>query len=376
MKFLDQSAIRRQNVLKMLQLLTGHAPRTRQSLADDAHLSLMTVSNLVEQLRAQNVLSLTPVDRSSTRSRAAGRKAENIALSGEKHLWLIIDLSGSHFFFTLMAFDLCTLLEGSAPTEGDYAQALRHFLDDTQRQIAPFLHDRQLLGVAVVTPGPYEIATDTVYNQRLPQINALHIKKECREHLGDYEYYVDEDVKFAVRAFTPLIETDSCEMLYYLFIGEGVGGAAVHSLNMMRGLNATAGDPGQLLSPEGGTFESRLSLSAFAAQLQCNVDDLPRLAQENPQLYLTALEKSADEAAAMLECVLWVLDPCRIVIDCRYAAHLEEPFVSRIRYTLSRRFAASGRRLPQFFAAPKGMSSILRGAVQVLQREWVERLWN
>ena len=82
MKPLDQSTIRKQNVRKILDLLTAKSPRTRQSLAEATGLSLMTVTNLVDQLKAQSVLELAPVARSCGIKPLSGRKAENISLRG------------------------------------------------------------------------------------------------------------------------------------------------------------------------------------------------------------------------------------------------------------------------------------------------------
>ena len=76
----------------------------------------------------------------------------------------------------------------------------------------------------------------------------------------------------------------------------------------------------------------------------------------------------------MLYSVLWVLDPSHIIIDCRYAVPLEQDFIRMIAEKLSARLAASGRRFPSICPAPQGMSSVTRGAVQVLQREWIERI--
>ena len=381
MKSLDQSAIRRQNVRSILDLLTLQSPRTRQSLAEATGLSLMTVTNLIDQLKEQEVLELVPVARSGAGKPASGRKAENISLSGARHAWLIVDLSGSHFRYTLLGFDLSVLQEKSFSAEGEYLPCLERFLCGVREEIAAPLDGRILLGVAVVTPGPYEIASDTVYNQRLPELNNVRIKALMQRCLGDYDYYVDEDVKFAVRAFSPLIEQEPCELLYYLFIGEGVGGAAVHSGNMLRGLNATAGDAGQLTTPAGVTYESLLSLSSFAAALGCPAGDirqltesLRRCAEENPQAYLCALDNAADAACDMLYSVLWVLDPSHIIVDCRYVFPFGEDFARMIRDKLSARLAASGRRFPAISPAPQGMSSVIRGAVQVLQREWIARI--
>lgn len=380
MKPLDQSDIRKQNVRRILELLTQHSPRTRQALAEATGLSLMTVTNLVDQLKAQNALELQPVPRCADAKRAAGRKAEHISLCGANHAWLIVDLSGRTFRYALLGLDLSLLKEGKSVPTGHYIPRLTAFVEEIRADIAPELKTRALLGVAIVAPGPYEISTDTVHNQRLTELNSIRIKALFRTHLGNYDYYVDEDVKFAVRAFSSLIEREHCELLYYLFIGEGVGGAAVHSGNMMRGLNATAGDAGQLPCRDGATYESKLSLSAFAARFSPTVCEPPlaesllRLAQAEPQRYRDALCQTADVVADMLFTVLWVLDPSHIIIDCRYARPFEEAFISSIENSLRARFGDAGRALPVIKPAPQGMSSVTRGAVQVLQREWIERI--
>ena len=381
MKSLDQSAIRKQNVRRILDLLTLQSPRTRQSLAEATGLSLMTVTNLVDQLKIQQVLTLSPVERCGDVKRPSGRKAENISLCGSRHAWLVVDLSGSSFRFTLLGFDLSVIVEKSYPSEGDYLPRLEAFLSSVREEIAEPLSTRTLLGAAVVTPGPYEISSDTVCNQRLPQLNNVGIKALMNRCLGPYDYYVDEDVKFAVRAFTSVIEHDPSELLYYLFIGEGVGGAAVHAGNMLRGLNATAGDAGQLTTASGATYESLLSVSSFAASLGCCTDDIKQIAEQlracaaqSPEDYLDALRHAADIASEMLYSVSWVLDPSHIIVDCHYAAPFEQDFIQQIIHSLSGRLAASGKRFPVIVPAPQGMSNVLRGAVQVLQREWIERI--
>lgn len=381
MKSLDQSSIRKQNVRRILDLLTVQAPRTRQSLAEATGLSLMTVTNLVDQLKEQQVLELAPVPRCGGERPSSGRKAENISLRGSGHAWLIVDLSGKHFRYVLLGFDLCVLCEKNCTAEGEYLSRLTAFLGSIREEIAAPLGDRELLGVAVVTPGPYEISCDTVYNQRLPELNNIRIKALMQRFLGDFDYYVDEDVKFAVRAFAPVIKQDAFELLYYLFIGEGVGGAAVHSGDMLRGLNATAGDAGQLPAPGGVTYESLISLSAFADKLGVSAQDKPQLmaqlqtfAAEQPQAYLSALKQTADCVGDMLYSVLWVLDPSHIIIDCRYALAFQGEFIRFIAERIAFLLSASGKKLPSLSAVPPGMSSVVRGAVQVLQREWIERI--
>lgn len=385
MKVIDQYTIRKQNIRKIVSLLSDGRAMTRQELAEATGVSLMTVTNLVDQLKEQNVLRFSQTVRTGRSRRCAGRIAELVALSGDNHGWLIVDLSGQRMRYSLLTFDLAALSEGGESGEGTddaYLTRLERFLEEMKAQLPQQLEGRELLGVSVVTPGPYEIDSDTVRNQRLPDLNGVRIKECFRRWLGEYDYYVDEDVKFAVRAFGSLFDAASCEVLYYLYMGEGVGGAAVHNGNMLRGMNATAGDVGQLRDGRGQVYESSLALGAFAAQLGLKAGEttetlllqLNECAEKELERYLQALKKSAEITADMLYNVLCVLDPTHVVVDCRYALPYEEKFLEDIRSALDARFAASPRMLPQLLLAPQDMSSVNRGALSVLQREWVERI--
>ena len=266
--------------------------------------------------------------------------------------------------------------------QGEYLDRLERFLLEAKACVSLALEGRELLGVAIVTPGPYEILSDTVSNQRIPQLNGVKIKALFRRCLGEYEYYVDEDVKFAVRAFSDLMVSPGCEVLFYLYIGEGVGGAAVHGGNMLRGLNATAGDAGHLIAGSRSTFESHLSTEAFARLLgmpeepsaQRLQDALLRMAEEQPRRYDEALDVMAKTTAEMLHGVLWMLDPTHVIIDCVYARPREDAFVQAVKCHLKQLFADEKRLLPQIARSDLGVSSVLRGAVHVLQRAWLERI--
>ena len=375
MKQIALSSIRRQNLVKVLDLLTLAPAMTRQELAEAAGLSQMTVTNLVDLLKEQGVLHFRPIHRECT---AQGRKADAISLTGCKKAWLLVNISNRQFIMTLLGFDLQPLLTLQDDRRGEYIPRLESFLQESAPQVLHALEGRELLGVAIVTPGPYEISSDTVYNQRLPQLNGVKIKELFRRCLGDYEYYVDEDVKFAVRAFSDLIVLNHCEVLYYLYIGEGVGGAAVHGGNMLRGLNATAGDAGHLIDRRGATYESRLSTEAFAQCLGLCESPAPetlrQLAQEDPSRYDAALDDMAVITAEMLHGVLWMLDPTHIIIDCVYARPRGDAFIQAVDKHLRAQYASENRILPQLFPGASGVSSVLRGAVRVLQRAWLDRI--
>ena len=382
MKPLVLSSIRQQNLLKLLDRLTYSPAMTRQELVDATGLSQMTVTNLVELLQKQGVVRLARARRPGDSRPARGRKAEAISLTGEEKAWLIVNISSRQFSMKLRGFDLTPLLELHDDQQGEYLPRLESFLQESREKVLAALGARELLGVAIVTPGPYEISSDTVHNQRLPQLNGVKVKELFRRCLGPYEYYVDEDVKFAVRAFSDLIVSRHCEVLYYLYIGEGVGGSAVHGGNMLRGLNATAGDAGHLLGRGGATFESRISTEAFLRKLELPIPLSPEAlpaaldayAQAHPLRYDAALDEMAAVTAKMLHAVLWMLDPTHIIVDCVYARPREDVFIAAVEKHLRQHFEGEDRLLPQLIPCAPGVSSVLHGAVSVLQRAWLERI--
>jgi len=79
-------------------------------------------------------------------------------------------------------------------------------------------------------------------------------------------------------------------------------------------------------------------------------------------------------AADMLHGVLWMLDPTHIIIDCVYARPRGDAFVQAVEKHLRTRYAGENRTLPQLFPGASGMSSVLRGAVRVLQKAWLDRI--
>lgn len=383
MKTLDQGSIREQNMVRLWEALVSRGQATRQTLATATGLSVMTVGNLVDMLLENDALRKFPVEKSNRH--AAGRKAELLEPDDTRIRWLLVNLTSRHFTYELIP--ACRRRPSAgAPYPYDaavpYADNLRAFLGGVARTLADGAADG-ILGAAVVVPGPYHVECDQVFNKRIPELNALKIKETLRQSLGAYNYYVDEDVKFAVRAFLPHHLSVGTEALYYLYIGEGVGGAILHNGTLLRGLNAVAGDAGQLRASPDADYEEQLCLNAFVARLPVQPDGdgeetllaaVERAFRESPEAYLAALAAAAERIAAMLRTIRWILDPATVVIDCRYAAFARAYFLEKIKESLVARQSPVMPDMPDILFAPVGESSLTTGAARILSAEWIRRM--
>ena len=378
MKTIDQSSIRKQNVRRILDLLSNAPEMTRNALAEKAGLSLMTVSNLVEVLKSYGVLTFTPITR--TESRASGRKAENIALSGETHAWLVLEINSRKFRFTLLGFDQSVLDHGcmSVCCECEIVECLQRFARMVRDRIALSLGQRNLLGVAILTPDSYEKHSDTIRSQHLPQtLGATALKELFRQHLGAYHYIVDKDVKYAVRAFSILMNHADCELLYFLCIGEALGGAVVHDGHLIYGHNFATGDVNLLRDEHQQPYNCQLSIGAFAAALglsDASAETLSAFALENPERYEQVLTAFVEKTADMLVHEIRSIDPNSIVVECRYAHPMAERYLQLLHDALERRINLPGHKLPELSLVPPTTNIMLAGAVHALQLEWIEQI--
>ena len=387
MKPMDQICIRRQNVTRIWDLMSRNPRMTRQKLAEASGLSLMTVTNLIDCLNRYHVLDFQPmVQPQMPGRRNAGRHADLISLNTTRHAWVILDLTDVHFRYCALSLDLATLPSSFVfPYDPlrDYNLNLKDFLRRVRGVMEQEQKTREILGVAVVVPGPYDVTQDRVNNKRVEALNRINIKALLRQETGLYDYYVDEDVKFSVRAFSDLATQHECEVLYYLYMGEGVGGAVLHNGKVMRGLNAVAGDAAQMLTPDGTSYEANLSLRTFARN--CGIDPKPSDSWEDLQAainrcalsdfsrYQAAMLKSAELVGSMLHSVSCLLDPSQVVIDCPYITLYQDQFMAHIRARLST-LLGSELAVPQMIPSPYALRCVILGATQVLSHQWIERV--
>lgn len=389
MKPFDQTGIRLHNLTRLWEVLQLEGEATRQTLSEKTNLSLMTVSNLVDTLQQNMAIGSYPLNSQAGTRRAAGRRAE-IIHPNRKHLcFLIIDLSDRFFRFSLWGVDGSMVYQSESALPAlslSYEKNLACFLQRLHSFLKADSFEKEVLGTAVISPGPYYVGEDRVFNKRVPELNQLHLKRFLGQHIPLPNIYIEEDVKFAACAYFEEPSWDTGDPLFYLYLGEGVGGAILCKGEVLRGFNAVAGDVGQLTATSGQSFESHLGMRAFAASLkidatdQINTDELltslDAFALQQPAAFDAGLMLMADVLLELLYSLIWLIDPKAIRVDCRYLLRGREKVQAKLEQGLKQRLAETLPRLPMIQLIPNELSVVYKGALRQLNREWLARMVN
>lgn len=385
MEKIDQMSIKRSNLLRFWEALEGRASITRQELADQTELSLMSITCLVNQLVDHKALTVAAPFSDPDARRPAGRRAETITVNKYDLVWMMIDLTSRCFTLCALTMDrqpLYTSPPFAYDEKKSYEENIDLFLRRARKYVDNELKGHEMMGVGVVVPGPYDLSEDRARSERVPEISEIRLKETLRYELGLYDYYVDEDAKFAVRAFFPMAQAGGSELLYYLCVGEDVSGAISHRGNVLRGQNALAGNAGTLLNTAGRPYGAALSTRAFAGAISVRDADamdeeelllaVQSVAQKTPLAYEKALEGFADETAGLLAAVARVLDPLLIVLDCRYA-QFSAAYLPRVSAALAKALGERGAP-PRLVPALSDRLSVIAGMFQVLSRQWLYKI--
>ncbi|NLC41725.1 MAG: ROK family protein, partial [Erysipelothrix sp.] len=193
--------------------------------------------------------------------------------------------------------------------------------------------------------------------------------------------FIDEDVKFASLASIVMVPGYKNKTVFYMYIGEGVGGAITVNGKVLRGASSFAGDIGQLLINENTNVEELISIEAFADEVLGNDhvktkdDDLMnqlRAFQTNqPDEFNEIFEKHCLYIALALYNVCWFIDPHAIIIECEYAGLKSESFIGYLNNTLKKKLP-DGHMILELFLSNSWIKNANIGAGITLRDRWLE----
>jgi len=229
----------------------------------------MTVKNIVDDLMAKNIIYEKKIDKSPV-----GRIPTVLNIYETIGYILAIDLSSkSILYYVIYNVYRNKVSDGyyNCNPNVSYEENLKEFIRHVKDVILKNEY-KNIIGIGISVPGVYNAEQDTVNNELIKDLNHIHLKKLFYEDFPIENIIIDHDVKLAALAEYVALGDSDLQDFYYLFIGEGVGGAFILKGEIYSGHDELAGDIGQMIVDCSGNdctnLESIVSCPSIVNEVQ------------------------------------------------------------------------------------------------------------
>lgn len=369
------NTVKKQNRAAVFEQLAVSRELTRTELAQRTNLSLGTVATVIEELVGQNAAEETKAE-----SVGVGRKPNIVRLRPEGRRILTLDLSSRDMQYEVLNLDLAPALNGIHYYDfsADYESNLRELCRvATSRLSESRISEETVVGIGVAAPGPYSPETDTISEAPQPELSSVKLT----ELLGSFFKHpivIDHDVFLATRAEVRNVKAYRRKNIFYLYLGEGVGGALASGGVVYRGAREDAGEVGNLLVCDSGRLEDLVSWNRVRARLL-------RMTAEADETWLRSefaradsgvrelILDIADAVARALHNVVWITDPHAIVIAGAYQVFGED-FIDVVRNKLADYLPRNILQGIDMLLPLEGTRSAIVGAGEMVRERWLNSL--
>jgi predicted NBD/HSP70 family sugar kinase len=338
----DLNALKRMNQLHIMNLLRSKGSLSRTQLAIISHLNNKTITNIINDLLARNIVVSIGLLKSD-----GGRKKEHFKLNNELFYSIGIDLGASHI--TTILIDL----EGHIVREKVFtfrfglkgSIILEKLINLTQQLIdeSAVNHDR-IIGIGFSAPGFFDKKSgvwDRAFN--ISGWESVPIKKILQGNFG-MEVYLQDCSRSMALAELWYGEGKSAHNFTFVDIGQGIGMGIVINGALYEGSRLKSGEIGHLMVDPGGRLctcgkrgclESVASATAITAIMQeqiglgrktkvldlvnnriddITVVDIVEAAALNDELSIEILRNAGEKLGRAISYVINLFNPEMIVI--------------------------------------------------------------
>ncbi|WSY11813.1 ROK family transcriptional regulator [Embleya sp. NBC_00896] len=244
----SQSSLHRANLDRVLHAVRMAGALTQAEIARSTGLSAATVSNIVRELKALDMVEVTPTS-------SGGRRARNVSLSRASGVVVGIDFGHRHLRVAIGDFAHRVLAEEHVPIDVDASADEGFALADRLLGVLLERADAvrgEVTGVGLGVPGPIDIDTGALGSTTiLPGWVGCHPQQEMQDRLG-LPVLVDNDANLGALGELVWGAGLGCTEMAYLKVSGGVGAGLVIGGRLYRGPGGTAGEIGHITLDESG----------------------------------------------------------------------------------------------------------------------------
>lgn len=244
----SQASLREANRARVLEVLRRYGALTQVEVATATGLSPATVSNIVKELVAAEVLDVAPTSRS-------GRRAQQVSLARTAGICVGVDFGYRHLRVAIADLSQQVLAEQRLPLPADHRAD--EGLDRAALLVGELL-DRvgsstgEVVSLGMGVPGPVDAVTGEVGSATiLPGWGGIPLADRLAARLG-VPVVVDNDANLGALGEFRHGAARGCEDAAYIKVSHGVGAGLVLGGRVFRGHGGTAGEIGHVSIDENG----------------------------------------------------------------------------------------------------------------------------
>ncbi|MBQ8276707.1 MAG: ROK family protein [Clostridia bacterium] len=342
MEYSHGQNIKRENIGAVFSAIADSGKTSRAAIAAHTGLSLMTVGKIADALVDAGVLC-----QAKNGEVTPGRKARILACAPE-HRLLLLDLTAKDFRLTVLdlSFNVCHdarhAYDGGMLCEENLIFFLRNAVVGYLASHAA----AHLIGMAVLLPGAYDAAGDSICGSRIPELSPLRPGALLQELFPALSPIMLEDTRAAAISALAELPRESADSCLWLSLDRPVSGAFMVNGRLFTGSHGESGCFGEI------TVGTNFTLDQALAGLR-EPDEL------------------ASALSAALHTVIALFDPAQIILESS-APWANEVLAERLTAHLEQKNAHRHRSLPPIAVTQKQMGRAMRGAALHLRNTWLD----
>lgn len=313
---------------RLLEVLRADGPRTRGQLAARTGLSRGTVTHLLSQLATGDLVA------ESSGTGARGRPPGVVMFSGDAGAVLAVDVDRTATCLAVTDLAARVLVEDVVELDlGDGPHAVMRVLRRRAERLTKLADRRDVWGVGVGLPGPFDLATGRlVAPAGLPAWADVAVT-EMVESVFGMPSIVDNDVR--VTALGEASVVPNADDVVVVKLGMGVGCALINSGVVQRGTRGAAGEIGHVAMASGtatcrcgnrGCLETVAGGWAILQRLQSaglplrTLDDVVAAVVAGEPTALAAAREAGRALGEVLAVVVSLVSPAVVILGGPLAA--------------------------------------------------------
>lgn len=370
--------IRVNNKTSILRQLVKGKDLTRNDLARENHISLMTVKHIVDDLVNSGVVEEHAFEAS------VGRKPKALNLAEKYGNIVCVNLT-SQESIDYIIYDLkrTPLVHNTHVLSRGIDRYMAH-LDAVVEEIRDKLSGLSTVtvGVGISVPSAYYASQDLTNYDLIPAFKDLHIRQYFREKFHLENIQVVHDVVSAAKSEYEAKPVRDNSMFYF-YCGYGVGGCFMLHGEAVTGEDLLAGEVGKLQidNPFGEgliDLEELISIPGIVKHVQQRIpdiqfEDILKQYKEGKEEITGIMDEVFETISRVIYNMTWLINPAKFVIDsfCRDYAEL---IVEKVQEYLKR------FRTEDIYVTTEVEQAVyqeyhdLRGCFRTTLQSWIENL--